>query len=157
MDHYIDKFAGFERHNHFINNIGYSSNVANYYYISQHIQAPIIITVETRLTEFFPTEKSFLGFFTKRIPLILGEPNLINSLRNEGFDLFDDLIDNLHDVYEDAIPKIRLAITNNLDILKTIKNLDQKRVQKNYDYLINDWFDAKLETLIGDIQRQILQ
>jgi hypothetical protein len=152
LTHYTDKFSGFERHNHWIDGIGYSSNVANYLYIQQNIKSSINISVETLMTPFFPTEKSFLGFFTKQIPIILAEPGCINKLRQEGFDVFDDIIDHSYDTINNWQERINQAINLNQDALRNFDIDVDLRTTNNLDFLKNEWTDKKLQLLADSIE-----
>jgi len=61
-------------------------------------QSYISITSETNYIEktnlVSLSEKSFKAFTGFNIPLIYGQPNLVDYLRHLGFDMFDDLFDN---------------------------------------------------------------
>jgi hypothetical protein len=154
LTHYIDsKFGGFERHNHWIDGIGYSSNVANYFYIQQNIKSSINISVETTMDPFFPTEKSFLGLFTKQIPIILAEPNRINELRQEGFDMYDDYINHSYDnVNSSWQERIIQAIQLNQDALRNFDIDINLRATNNLEYLKNEWTNRKLQLLVESIE-----
>jgi hypothetical protein len=151
MTHYTSQLSGFERHNHQNNNIGYSSNVANYFYIQENITAPINISHETTIKKFFPTEKSFLAFFTKKIPIVIAEQGRIADLRNEGFDLFDDLINHSYDKETNFKTKIQSALYNNQEVLKNFNSNIDDRTQYNLNFLLGDWLDKKLTDLIISI------
>lgn len=153
MTHYIDHQIGFERHNHTLQGINYSSNVANYYYINQNILAPINISVETRTSEYFPTEKSFLALFTQRIPIIFAENYRIRDLKLEGFDMFEDYVDHSYDTITETSLKITHGIKSNQDILVKFDQDISLRTKANFDYLLNDWLDKKLTELVDGIKK----
>lgn len=152
MDHYIACNYGFERHNHYFNNIGYSSNVANYYYIQENINASINISMETTMSKWFPTEKSFLAFFTKKIPIVLAESGRMAELEIEGFDIFKDYVDHSYDSTRNNEDKIKQALVNNKDFLINFNDNIDQRVNKNFEFLITQWLDDKLNKLINDIK-----
>lgn len=56
-----------------------------------------IITESSHNIMKFMTEKSVLPFYQLQFPMILGYSGIISDLRNEGFDMFDDLIDHSYD------------------------------------------------------------
>jgi hypothetical protein len=63
------------------------------------------------------TEKSLKPFLFYQLPLFVTYSNNLKCLRNMGFDLFDDILDNSYDLIED--PKERIdCIISNLDKLK---------------------------------------
>jgi hypothetical protein len=151
MEHFISGVMGFERHNHQLNNIGYSSTVANYFFIQKNISAAINISVETTMQPFFPTEKSFLGFFTKKIPIVLAEPNRMSELETEGFDIFQDYVNHNYDFLLDPMERITRALTDNRDLLTQFDTDVINRVNANFDFLLNEWLDRKLIELFNGI------
>ena len=151
--HYSNTLAGLERHNHCVNDVWLSSNVANVMFICKNIPGVIGISAETRYRhDFFPTEKSILPFHTKRIPLVLGRKGLNAELRQEGFDMFDDMIDYSFDTVEDFRDRMKKAIDDNLDILKSPPKWDDisERVDRNFGYVTGEWLDAKIQHLIRE-------
>ncbi len=152
LAHYTSKFTGFERHNHWIDGIGYSSIVANYFYIQQNIKSSINISVETTMDPFFPTEKSFLGLFTKQIPIILAEPNRIKELKQEGFDMYDDFINHSYDTISGWKERINQAVNLNQDALRNFDIDIKLRSTNNLEFLKNDWTDKKLQLLAESIE-----
>jgi hypothetical protein len=152
MKHYINHQIGFERHNHILQGIDYSSNVANYYYINENILAPINISVETKMLEFFPTEKTFLSFFTKRVPIVFAQYHCIENLRLEGFDLFDDYVDHSYDNITDPQLRITQGIESNHKILTNFSHDISLRTNANFNYLLNEWLDKKLLELYFGIK-----
>jgi hypothetical protein len=156
MEHYlISGDMGPERHNHQLNNIGYSSLVANYFFIQKNISAAINISVETTMQPFFPTEKSFLGFFTKKIPIVLAEPNRMSELETEGFDIFHDYVNHRYDSLADPMQRISTALKDNYNLLSNFDIDITDRANANFDFLINEWLDKKLIELYSGINELI--
>jgi hypothetical protein len=156
LSHYKNRaIVGFERNNHVINEIPCSSNVANYFYISKNIPGIVNIGAETSLSNFFPTEKSFLFLFTKRLPIIIAESFRIKMLEDQGFDVFRDIINHEYDMidgknYQD---KIQMAIIKNKELLiNGIGDSIDNRLNKNYDYFINEWLPKELSNLKNNIE-----
>jgi hypothetical protein len=86
------------------------------------------------------TEKVMKPFQARQIPLFIGLPNLQETLRNIGFDLFDDLIDTSFEKEKNHVKRLNM-ILDELERLLTIdlydfkqKNLD--RFEKNYNLLL---------------------
>jgi len=85
------------------------------------------------------TEKTIKPFQARQVPLIIGQPGLLDVLRNLGFDMFDDLIDYS---FEDEVhpPKrIQLIVDElerllNLDLIE-FKNNNIDRFENNYQHL----------------------
>lgn len=93
------------------------------------------------------TEKVIKPFQARQIPLFIGLPNLQETLRKLGFDLFDDLINNSFEKETNHILRMDM-ILNELERLLTIdlhefkqKNLD--RFEKNYNLLLTLSNDGK--------------
>jgi hypothetical protein len=151
MDHYVCSSVGYERHNHQLNSIGYSSCLANFLYIIKNISAPINISVETTMESFFPTEKSFLGFFTKKIPIVLAESNRMFELEAEGFDIFRDYVNHEYDLLPNPMERITRALSDNRNLLTHFDVDISNRVNANFDFLLNEWLDRKLIELCNGI------
>jgi hypothetical protein len=167
LDHYVrTRSAGPERHCHTLHGIRISSNTLNCLHVNRHHGQAINIVVETEMIPFHPSEKSFLAFLTKKIPIILAEPGSINRLRQEGFDVFDDLIDHSYDQIIDADLstaqdnqlRIKLAVDSNFDLLNRplAFNADlAQRLDRNWNYCVHDWVWTKLHEIIAEIQAQL--
>lgn len=153
LDHYrLESDYAFERHQSVMQGVSASANVINYLHISSRHMQPINIACETFVSPFFPTEKSFLGFFTKRLPIIIAECGRIKDLREQGFDMFDDIIDHGYDSIEDSHQKIDYAIKHNISLLKNPLDLNDslsQRLTSNFQHLTNTWLDAKLVELVS--------
>ena len=102
------------------------------------------------------TEKSIMPYAVQRIPLILGNKNVNKKYKNDGFDIFDDIVDYSYDSMDfDDIQKPYIMIKNNEKLLKNGVDLDKikPRLEKNYNFLINDWVDNKIDNLIKEIKK----
>lgn len=53
-------------------------------------------------SEFFITEKTWKAFTANQIPIIIGPKGIVKYLRELGFDMFDDIIDNSYDDEPDS-------------------------------------------------------
>lgn len=153
LSHYTRRAAGFERNNHYINGIACSTNIKNYFYIAENIPGMINIAAETSMNAFFPTEKSLMWVFTKRLPIILAEPGRMELLEQQGFDIFRDIIDHSYDSIDKWKPRIDRALASNKDLLINGVSADvSSRVEKNYDHAVNHWINQELEKLRKNIQ-----
>lgn len=150
--------SGYERHFHKFNDVSISTTVLNIIHINHQHHQPINIAVETRLDPFFPTEKSFLAFSTKKIPIILAETGRISQLKAEGFDMFDDIVNHDYDSIINEIDKTIKAVDLNRTILEKPVTVDDsllKRLDRNWNYLIFEWTYAKLNELQDSISREL--
>jgi hypothetical protein len=76
------------------------------------------------------TEKTIKPFLAKQIPLFFALPGHLNVLRNLGFDLFDDLIDNSYDTEMNHVKRLDL-ILNELQRLMQVDLIEFKSKNKN--------------------------
>lgn len=158
LTHYTDTLTGFERHNHLINDVWCSSNVRNYIYIGEKFTGHTVLSSETRYFNA-PTEKSFIAFFCKKMPMIFSPRPIITMLQNDGFDCFTDIIDQSYDNEDTWDEKIKLGIAANLELLSS--NMRHKkaeidhRTQRNYEHLVTHWLDRRLAMLKHDISSRL--
>ena len=134
---------------------GCSPIVKNFYNIANHIPGKVLIQIETAdiNQEFFPliSEKSMLSFAVNRIPIIVShKPGVINLLRNEGFDMFDDIINHEYDNIEDYYQRLEKCIELNLPILARKVNIPDinNRLTTNQNFLFNNWSNKKLNEIV---------
>jgi hypothetical protein len=64
------------------------------------------------------TEKYVATVYGFNFPIILGSRGSVKHLRNQGFDLFDDIIDHSYDSTDDPMKRIFSAIDLNKEILR---------------------------------------
>jgi hypothetical protein len=91
-------------------------------------------------SEMFITEKTWKVFTAKQIPVIIGPKGILDKLRNFGFDVFDDLIDNSYDNEPDSI-RLFSAINSMNRIIKNysveqISKLTEQRRLKNLETMM---------------------
>lgn len=154
LGHYTDARTGFERHNHLINDVWCSSNLRNFIYVSEKFTGHTMLSSETRYVNFV-TEKSFIALFCKKMPVIFSPRPIISMLENEGFDCFTDIIDQTYDNEDTWEKKIKLGIASNLEVLASDmrhkRDEIDHRTQRNYEHLLTDWLDGRLDTLKHNI------
>lgn len=76
------------------------------------------------------SEKSFKAFAGFNIPLLYGQPNLVDYLRHLGFDMFDDLFDN-------TTTHHKAGMIEKLDKnLRTIKNMS---LEDLHEFYVHNW------------------
>lgn len=156
ISHYIPENWGYERHKMLRYDVAVSSVVENFLKINKHYQEPINISSETVTAfEFFPTEKSMLAFFTKRLPLICAYQGRINQIRNEGFEFFDWILDHSYDDIDCYTTRMKHMIDINFNVLQhpiQIDNRIKNAIEYNYHHLINTWLFSKL----NDLEKNVL-
>lgn len=76
------------------------------------------------------TEKTIKPFLAKQIPLFFALPGHLNILRNLGFDLFDDVINNSYDNEQNHTKRLDL-ILDEIERLLKIDLVDFKLKNKN--------------------------
>lgn len=148
-------------------NIPCTLNLKNYFYISENIPGSIYLGVESfnsiNLNNSMrsPSDKTILPFICKRLPLLIGEHKIIDTLRNYGFDMFDDILDHSHDFIEveNYQEKIAKCVIDNFNILKKNNFLQNNeinsRLEYNQKHLIDIWYNNALDKFIGDIKKII--
>lgn len=153
MDHYrgsAEEGVGFERLSNSINGVLCSSNLVNFYYVAQNVPGNILIQVETCPSDWlkFTTEKTFIPMATRKMPMVFAHWDIIGMLRDEGFDVFDDIIDHRVEANE--------AIAANKELLRAPFEHDiQVRLDSNYDYLVGEWHKKQINNLLELINSNI--
>lgn len=154
LTHYTAERAGCERHNHLINDVWCSSNVRNYLYISENLAGHTMVSSETSFVNFV-TEKSFIGLFCRKMPMIFSSRPIITMLQNEGFDCFTDIIDQSYDNEATWAKKIARGVASNRELLSNDmchkKDEIDHRTQRNYEHLVTHWLERRLDRLKHNI------
>jgi hypothetical protein len=86
--------------------------------------------------------------------MIIGSrSNWLQDIKDQGFDIFDDVIDQSYDLKTDYLQRIEQCIDYNYNILSGNKPLPDilYRLEKNQNYLFNEWADQTLLTLVKKI------
>lgn len=159
MTDYVAVTTGYERCNE--NNL-LSTNVKNFYNIAEKPgYTAIVVESGYHLPDyksFFPTEKTIIPFLTHRLPLIYGDANVLHKLEKDGLDIFKDILDQSYDLMDYHDPKkSKKMIKTNIDVLKNGVNIKKlkKRLKRNYNFLRNEWLDAKLQNFLSNILTNI--
>jgi hypothetical protein len=160
---YVPEYAPIELNNHKIDDISVGVNIKNLLHISKTIPGVISIQVETWPQEeddiSFLTEKSMVALATQQIPIIIGSHDNWMKLyiKDQGFDTFDDIIDHSYDLELDYFLRIKQCIDLNYDILSGKRSLPDigNRLEKNQNYLFNEWADQTLINLLNQIYKML--
>lgn len=85
-------------------------------------------------SELFITEKTWKVFTANQIPIIIGPKGIVGNLRELGFDMFDDIVDNSYDNEPDdtrlfsAIKSLKKIILSH-DVLSLSTRTEERRLQ----------------------------
>jgi hypothetical protein len=159
FDWYKNNFLPPDRVYNNFGEIPCTTNFLNYFIIKKEMQTSICLSAETDMRRFYPCEKSFLPLFTARIPIILSSKNHVAIMKNEGFDFFDDIVDNSYDQHRKRVDRIISAVDRNYDLLKRGIKLEgslYKRCKKNFMHLKYDFFQKQLNDLKKYLEEKIL-
>lgn len=108
-------------------------------------QSYVCITSETNYYESGDvvslSEKSFKPFAGFNIPLIYGQPHLVDYLRDRGFDMFDDLFDNTPvtgrtNMIEQLDKNLRVIKNMSIEDFHWYYNENFHRIGNNFDRLL---------------------
>lgn len=143
--------------------IAVQKTTKNLLHIAKNIPGRISIQVESYTPApaswagVILAEKSMQALATAQIPIVIGnEPNWLTTfLKNEGFDIFDDIIDQSYDSEPDYYKRLELAIDLNIDWLTGRRPLPdlESRLLRNQTLLFNEWCDHTLADLIDKINQ----
>tara|TARA_R110002060_G_scaffold75244_1_gene84849 strand:- start:37 stop:618 length:582 start_codon:yes stop_codon:yes gene_type:complete len=82
-------------------------------------------------------------------PIIIGGKNSVKWLRDNGFDVFDDIIDHSYDSHTDPVLRLQSAIENNKSLLTNATNTIQLWKNNNYRFKNNvDWYIRTCDNLL---------
>jgi hypothetical protein len=96
------------------------------------------IVVETSVIKTPPlTEKTFHAFLALHPIMIVGIPGIVSHLRDQGFDMFDDIIDHSYDSIKNSFKRTdRLFLDNQQLILNGIDRVNiESRLKKNREHV----------------------
>ncbi len=104
------------------------------------------------------SEKSFKAFSGFNIPLIYGQPNIVDYLRDLGFDMFDDLFDNTPTNNKaDTLAKLdkNLQVIKNMS-LEELHNFyvnNYGRIKHNFYHLTKRMKNSHFDTIKQSYER----
>ncbi len=87
--------------------------------------------------ETMHTEKTLMSIYSATLPIWVGGWRLASTLRDMGFDVFDDVVDHSYETFEDPWDRAYYAIEKNIDLLRNFKRAEsfirynRKRFRKN--------------------------
>lgn len=84
----------------------------------------------------FITEKTSKAFLLCQLPLFVSVPGVVDKVRRDGFDVFDDLIDHSYDNESDPIRRVNM-VADQLEKLCSVENISELRT-RYWDRLFNN-------------------
>jgi hypothetical protein len=150
-------------------NVPPNHNALNFDLNLKHIYNNCALEIVTETTFFnrgqFVSEKYLNSVYGCNFPIIIGNAGTVSYLRDNGFDLFDDVVDHSYDSESDPILRIYYAIQKNLHLLldrdaciehwyqcreRFLNNLDYARnsMYKNFEHR----FNRDLTNLLTELQ-----
>jgi hypothetical protein len=120
----------------------HSGNITNSEIYTKLLQStvfePSCISLITEPTfyerETFMTEKTIMAMYGGTLPIWVGGWGIPKSMRQLGFDVFDDIVDHGYEHMEDPWDRVYHAVEKNLHLLKDIK-VTQQFLKNNHDRL----------------------
>lgn len=101
------------------------------------------VMMETGVKKIFITEKTFRSFLIGMIPVVYGAPGTIQTLRDLGYDVYDDIVDHGYDQighYQKRMNAVVMEcdrLNKNMDEIKKFYLENQDRIRQNQDHLMN--------------------
>jgi|LakMenEpi03Aug12_release.lakeMendotaPanAssembly.Ray.scaffolds.fasta_scaffold90944_4 hypothetical protein len=129
---------------------GHTDQLAQYY---PDFLIDIVTETWTQGTAFYPTEKTVRPMLLKKPFIIFGSQDYLAYLRQMGFRTFGDFWDETYDGYEGAdrysciLDLIDQLAAKNLDELESMYCDMQYTLDHNYDLLISQKFNHRIEHL----------
>ena len=104
--------------------------------------------------ETIVTEKTIMAIYGGTMPIWVGGWRIADWMRNQGFDVFDDLIDHSYQDLADPYDRCYQAIYKNYELLndfetsKKVIEYSQDRLQHNLDLLKQNRFQTECQAKI---------
>lgn len=109
------------------------------------------------------TEKTFMAIIGGTLPIWFGGWKNASALRDLGFDVFDDIIDHSYESIEDPRDRcvqsleLNLHLFESIEVVKTILEDNQTRLQHNVDLLMRNVFLKKCFDIIHASETNLKQ
>ena len=139
---------------HTFGDIQCTTNFLNYFDIKENMDSNIVLIEETFLHTYYPCEKTFLPFFTQKIPIVISSHNAMSEIKKEGFDIFEDIVDFSYDSEENIDKRIERCVEDNEELLRTgIQNSKELKERFDYNFFhLKTFFEKQLKLLEDDIR-----
>jgi len=87
--------------------------------------------------ETIVTEKTIMSMYAGTIPIWIGGWRIADYMRNQGYDVFDDVVDHSYQNLTDPWDRCYYAIKLNIDLLQNF-SLAQTLIKQNQNRLLNN-------------------
>jgi hypothetical protein len=140
-----------------------SSNEENFVRLSKVYGSCTFNIVTETLYDEYPglySEKTLLAFLADQIPIIISTPHMVNKLRAQGFDMFDDIIDHSYDTMSNDC-RVEQALALNKGTILSLCNTDhlRSRLEANRLHALNtlpEWYQLNFKSCAQKIAYQKL-
>lgn len=140
-----------------------SSNEKNFVRLAQVYGSCAFNIVTETLYDEYPglySEKTLLAFLAHQIPIMISTPRLVEKLRLQGFDMFDDIVDHGYDLVPND-RRVEIALeSNKLAILNQYNTSHLRpRFLANQELALNTlpgWYSTNFKTRAREIAEQLL-
>lgn len=92
----------------------FQKNLRNLY---QNSTVEVVMETTWYNKGIFVSEKFLHTVYGCNFPILIGNPGTVNYLRNNGFDMFDDVVDHSYDLEPDPLMRIIKAVEQNKKLL----------------------------------------
>jgi len=138
-----------------------SSNEENFIRLAPVYGACAFNIVTETLYDEYPglySEKTLLAFLAHQIPVMIGTPRLVEKLRLQGFDMFDDIVDHGYDLVCNA-RRVETALESNKQIILSYDTGHlRQRLRSNRELALNalpNWYNQNLTMCASVIGAQL--
>jgi hypothetical protein len=98
------------------------------------------------------TEKTFLAFLSRQIPIVIGYPGIVQDCIDLGFDMFTDLVDTSYD-YAPNDCRVEQALQSNKDLI--LGKIDlvayQDRLEQQQNYVLMQYTEKQEQEFIQKV------
>jgi hypothetical protein len=140
-----------------------SSNEENFIRLAQVYGSCAFNIVTETLYDEYPglySEKTLLAFLAHQIPIMIGTPRLVEKLRLQGFDMFDDIVDHGYDLAPND-QRVEIALESNKQVI--LNQYDTSRLlprflanQELALVTLPDWYGTNFKIRAKAIAEQLL-
>jgi hypothetical protein len=138
-----------------IKNRSYRNSTTYQVLLQQKIFEPTCVSLitEPAYTEqqTIVTEKTIMAIYGGTIPIWVGGWRIADYMRNQGFDVFDDVVNHSYQRLSDPAQRVAQAVASNLDLLRE-PDLDffdryQHRLRHNYNLARSGIWQQQCDTI----------
>jgi len=104
--------------------------------------------------EVLRTEKTIMALYGGTLPIWVGGWGIPQSMRDLGFDVFDDIIDHSYEHMPDPYDRVYFAVEKNLHLLTDV-SVAKKFIQDNQDRLLHNVELLRRNVFLQDMMQKI--